>query len=205
MLAIALTIPTFATHKISMRQAKSLANKASKDTDFPIEMNQEVLKHMNRFLATEGGRRHMRTCLKRMGKYRAVISRKLEKEKMPNELMAIPIVESGYQNIHSPKQWGSGLWMFVKATAKSFGLRIDKKVDQRLNVKLSTDAAIKYLKGLNKRFNDWQLTLLAYNMGEFKVKKMMKQHGSHDAWKMDNGYLAKMTAVIIIMKNPDAL
>ncbi len=205
MLAIFLTIPTFATHKISLRQAKSLASKASKGSDFPIEVNDEVLKYLNRFLGTEGGRRHMRTCLKRMRKYKGIIGGKLKKEKMPMELMAIPIVESGYENKHSKNQWGSGLWMFIKSTAKSVGLRVDKKVDQRLNVRLSTDAAIKYLKANHKRFNDWQLTLIAYNVGEFKVMKSMKQKGTDDAWKIDNGYLAKVMAVIIIMRNPDAL
>lgn len=204
LLAIILTLPTFATHRLNMRQARSLAASASKSSNFPIEVNAQVLKHLNRLLSTEGGRRHMRTCLKRMRKYESIIAEKLKKEKMPMELISIPIVESAYQNIHSPKQWGSGLWMLIKPTAKSFGLKIDKKSDQRLNVKLSTHAALKYLKALNKKFNHWQLTLLAYNMGEFRVKKLMKEKGT-DAWKIDNGYLAKMTAVIIIMKNPDAL
>ena len=212
LLAIFLTVPTFATHKISMRQAKSMAANANRNSGIPIEMNELVLKQLNRFLSTPGGRSHMRTCFKRMKSYKHMISGKLKKQNLPQELMAIPIIESGYQNIHSKHGWGSGLWMFVKATAKSYGLKINGKVDQRLNVRLSTDAALKYLKGNHKRFDDWHLALLAYNMGEFRVKKAMKQTGSKDAWKIiraghegDKGYLAKVMAVMIIMKNPDVL
>jgi membrane-bound lytic murein transglycosylase D len=179
---------------------------------FPLIENDEVSKELNRLTGTPGGRKHMRECLKRLKVYRPLISKKLAKNNLPEELLAIPLVESGYQNIHSKQGWGSGLWMFIKPTARSYGLKINKKTDQRLDVKRSTDAALKYLKANHKKFKDWNLTILAYNMGENKVLKAMKKAKSKDAWTLvrkdyerDKGYLAKVIAVAIIIKNPDLL
>lgn len=202
---------TFAA-KLTMKAAKNFASKANRKSDIPIVMNDQVLDQLNKFLSTAHGRRHIKICLKRMKKYEPIISSKIKKQKLPLELMAIPFIESSYENKHSEQGWGSGLWMFIKSTAKVYGLRVDKKIDQRLNVRLSTDAALKYLKANHKRFKDWHLALLAYNTGEYKVKKAIKKTGSRDAWTLirkghygDRHYLAKIMAVLIIMKNPQVL
>lgn len=192
-----MAVPSTASHKIS---------------DFPIVKNDQVSKHLKRYIGKASGRQHMRTCLKRMKNYKTLISKKIKKHGLPQELMAIPVVESCYQNIHSEQGWGSGLWMFIRSTAKSYGLKVNKKTDQRLNVKLSTEAALKYLKANYKLFNDWQLALLAYNVGENRVLKGIKKTGSRNAWTLirkgyhgDKEYLAKVMAVAIIMKNPKML
>lgn len=151
-----------------------------------IEKNAEVRKQIKIFLKRK-------ECFQRMKKYKKMISRKIEKYHLPQELLAIPVVESCYQNVKSPH--GSGLWMFIKPTARNYGLKINKKTDQRLNVELSTAAALKYLKHLHHVFKDWHLAIMAYNVGEFAVKK----------GKVNHEYLAKVMAVIIIMKNDKAL
>lgn len=154
--------------------------------------------------------KHMKTCLKNMQKHKKIITKKLDKYKLPHELLAIPIVESCYQNIHSKNGWGSGIWMLVKPTAKSLGLRLTDKVDERLNVEKSTDAALKYLKRNHKLFKDWQLTIMAYNMGENAVLMAMKTTKSRDPWKLiqkgyerDKGYLAKVIAAAIVINAHD--
>lgn len=213
-----LMLSAFAVHrivkdnKITKSEAHHLAEKARLNTKFPIVVNDEVIKQLNRLLGKASGRRHMQECLKRMKTYSPLISKQLKKHHLPQELLAIPLVESGYQNIHSKHGWGSGLWMFIRPTAKSYGLKVNNKTDQRLDAKLSTNAALKYLNANHKVFKDWHLTLLAYNMGEYGVKKAMKRTGSKDAWKLarknhegDKEYLAKLMAVMIIMKNQDVL
>jgi membrane-bound lytic murein transglycosylase D len=198
-------------NKITKREAQTLVDKI-KMSYFPLNTNDEVLEHLYRLLGTPGARKHMRECLKRMKKYQPLLSKKIKQQQLPQELLAIPLVESGYQNIHSQHGWGSGLWMFIKPTAKSYGLKINKKTDQRLNVKLSTDAALKYIKSNHKIFKDWHLTVMAYNIGEFGVKKALKKTKAKNAWTLvhkgherDKGYLAKIIAVAIIIQNPKIL
>lgn len=185
----------------------SLALEMATAAEFPITENDDVLRQLHRYTSTSGRRRHMRQCFQRMKKYRSFISKRIKAQGLPMELMAIPVVESCYQNIHSEQGWGSGLWMFIRPTARAYGLKVNKKVDQRMNVKLSTEAALTYLKSNHKRFKDWRLAILAYNMGENKLAKGIKRTGSRDPWILirrgyegDKGYLAKVMAVALMMK-----
>jgi membrane-bound lytic murein transglycosylase D len=171
--------------------------------DFPLTKNKEISRQLK---IMKHSSKHFKSCLKNMKKHRKLISKKLEKQKMPQELLAIPIIESCYQNIHSKYGWGSGIWMLIKPTAKSLGLKVNKKVDQRMDVARSTDAALKYLKQNHKILKDWELTVMAYNMGENKVLKAIKKTGTRDAWKLvrkgherDKGYLAKVVAAAILI------
>lgn len=100
--------------------------------------------------------------------------------------------------------------MLIKPTAQSLGLKVNKKVDQRLDVEKSTDAALKYLKRNHKTFKDWQLTIMAYNMGENAVLDAIKKTKTRDPWKLihkgyerDKGYLAKVMATAILVNGYD--
>jgi membrane-bound lytic murein transglycosylase D len=199
--------------RVSMSQAQKLAQKAQSN-EFPIVVNDLVLKQLNRYIGTPEGREFMKLSLQRMENYRKPIQEKLNEYNVPAEFMAIPIVESGYQNLEQKdhKGWGAGLWMFIGSTARNFGLRVDSQVDERLNTELLTDAAMRLLKADYLQFKDWQLSLLAYNMGESKVLESIKKTGSRDAWKIvregfenDKNYLPKIMAAIIIMKNPESV
>lgn len=200
--------------RITLEMATELAQNAQVNTPFPIVVNEWVLEQLNRYLGTPEGRRFLRESLQRMENYEAVIAEAIEKYNLPQELMAIPIVESGYQNL--PQRPGrvksAGLWQFIPSTARNFGLEVNPQKDQRLDVKLSTDAALRYLKSIQLRFQKWPLTILSYNKGEEGVQKAMEKWNSQDAWQLiargeqgDKGYLAKVMAVMIIMKNPKAL
>ena len=89
---------------------------------------------------------------------------------------------------------------------------MNNKVDDRLDVALLTDAAMRYLQANNLRFNDWHLSALAFNYGEGNVQKGMEATGSRDAWTLirnghegDKDYLPKLMAAILIMKNPESV
>lgn len=131
-----------------------------------------------------------------MRKYRRRISRELKERHLPAELLALPVVESCYVNAPSKRAWGTGLWMLVRRTAKDRGLRINGKVDERLNVDRSTEVALDYVKELHRDFRDWRLTLLAYNVGQFKVRRWRREGQLPEV----QGYVAKITAVAIIMR-----
>ncbi len=109
---------------------------------------------------------------------------KLEAYQLPSELIAVPLIESGYSNLDPTENplRAAGLWQFIVSTARNFGLRVDDAVDERMHVEMSSDAAMRYLLGNKLRFNDWQLSTLAHNAGENTVQSVMNKTGSRDPW-----------------------
>lgn len=200
--------------RISMAKAQEMAKSVPANQEFPIVINDLVLKQLNRFIGTPEGREYMRNSLQRMENYRSAIDGKIQEYNVPEELIAIPIIESGYQNLEERNQhgWGAGLWMFIKSTARVYGLKINDQIDQRLNVDLETDAAMRYLKSNYLRFKDWHLAILAYNVGENSVRQAMDKTGYQDAWSLirngyenDRDYLPKVMAAILIKNNPESI
>lgn len=199
--------------RINMAQAQVMAARAQLDADMPIVVNDLVLRQLNRYIGTPEGREFMRNALARMENHKAMVAEHLEKYRVPLEVMALPIIESGYQNLAqgegSPTNKSAGLWQFIPQTARNYGLRVDKQKDERLNAALLTDAAMRYLQANNLRFKDWHLSLMSYNMGENAVQKAMVDLDTRDAWTLirngregDKDYLAKFMAAVLIMRNP---
>jgi beta-lactamase regulating signal transducer with metallopeptidase domain len=200
--------------RVTLAEAQKMAVVAQGDSAFPIVVNDLVLNELNRFLGTNQGRTYVREALTRMETYRPAIESKLGQYDVPSEIMAVPIFESGYKNL--PQGTGSnlsaGLWQFIPSTAEKFGLHVGSTVDDRLNADLETDAALRYLKINALRFKDWQLSIMAYNMGESAVQAAIEKTGTRDAWSLiragyegDKGYLAKFMAAVLIMRNPEYL
>lgn len=199
--------------RITMAEAQKLVK--TTQSEIPVEINDLVLKQLNRYAGTPEGRAFFKESLIRMNTYKSMIEGKIILNKLPLELLAIPLVESGYQNMPQDpthKTWGAGLWMFIESTAKTYGLRIDNEVDERLNPTLLTDAAMKYFQSNYGLFSDWKLSILAYNIGEQNVRKAMSDLNTKDAWTIvkngrenDKDYLARVMAAIIILKHPEIL
>ncbi len=222
LIAITLAATAFASNgliqdrRVSMDQAKAMAARAISESEFPLVVNDLVLEQLNRYIGTPEGREHMKGALSRMQNYKDPIGGYIREYRVPIEIMAVPIVESGYQNLKqgesSPTVKSAGLWQLIPSTARNFGLRVDDKVDERLSVSLLTDAAMRYLSSNNLRFKDWQLAALSYNMGESAVQNAMNELNTRDAWTLirngfegDKAYLAKLMAAILIMKNPESV
>lgn len=202
--------------RVNMAQAKAMAVRVQSQTGFPIVVNDLVLKQLNRFIGTPEGRAFMRDSLARMENYKIVIGDYLQKYSVPVEIMAVPLIESGYQNLtegqSSTTVRSAGIWQFIPSTARNYGLRVDGTKDERLDIALNTDAAMRYLQSNNLRFKDWQLSVLGYNMGENAVQKGIDALGSRDAWTLirngyegDKDYLPRLMAAILIMRNPESV
>jgi membrane-bound lytic murein transglycosylase D len=199
--------------RITLADAERLAEKANSEA-FPIRMNDLVLRELNRYLGTPDGRKFLTESIARLAEYEPMIQEYLTKYKLPRELLAVPLVESGYQNLPSNNRrgYGAGLWMFIAPTARVFGLRVENGIDQRLDVDLETDAAMRYLAGAKLQFNDWELALMAYNAGQGAIASGIEKHRTRDAWELiragvenDRNYLPKVIAVAIILANRDIL
>jgi membrane-bound lytic murein transglycosylase D len=98
----------------------------------------------------------------------------LIKEGLPQELSWLPLVESGFIVKALSKQRALGLWQFIPSTGYKFGLSRNQYIDERLNPEKSTRAAISYLKELHSLFGDWSTVLAAYNCGETRVLRVIR-------------------------------
>ncbi|NQZ21808.1 MAG: LysM peptidoglycan-binding domain-containing protein [Colwellia sp.] len=140
------------------------------------------------------------------------IVQELEKNNIPLEIALLPIVESAFDPFAYSHGRASGMWQFVPGTGKRFGMKQNWWYDGRRDVIASTQGAIKYLKYLNKYFDgDWLLALAAYNSGEGRVKRAMKNNARKnlptDFWSLDlpretRAYVPKLLALADVISRP---
>lgn len=108
----------------------------------------------------------------------------LVKRGIPAELLYLAVVESKLKNNASSGAGAAGIWQLMPVTAKTLGLKINGKTDERRYTHQSTIAAAKYLNELYKQFDDWLLVVAAYNCGAGTVQKAIKKAGSREFWKL---------------------
>ncbi len=126
---------------------------------------------------------------------------------IPDDFKYIPLVESGFESGTSSYRGASGYWQFMPGTARTYGLRVDKNVDERQDIRRSTIAACKYLKSLYMEFNDWTLVAAAYNIGETNLKRQMIRQRQDNYFKMKlnretGSYVYKLISMKEIIENP---
>lgn len=112
------------------------------------------------------------------------IQKILVKRGIPIEMMYLAIVESELKNSATSRVGAAGIWQLMPETARTFGLRVNGKTDERRNTSQSSVAAAVYLTELYNQFDDWLLVVAAYNCGAGKVYKAIKQSGSREFWRL---------------------
>src|SRR5215218_3326610 len=117
------------------------------------------------------GRERMAIWLQRMPLYESMIRERLQADSLPGDLMYLALIESGFSNTATSRAKAVGMWQFMKATGKGYGLRIDSWVDERRDPFKATSAAAKHLRDLNRRFNSFYLAAAAYDAGSGKVSR----------------------------------
>jgi membrane-bound lytic murein transglycosylase D len=115
----------------------------------------------------------MSVFLERGARYEPMIRRRFEAEGLPGDLGYLALIESGYSNDAVSRSYAVGMWQFMKATARGYGMRIDSWVDERRDPVKATDAAARHLRHLKERFGSLYLAAAAYNAGAGKVSRSL--------------------------------
>ncbi|MDL2227203.1 lytic transglycosylase domain-containing protein [Deltaproteobacteria bacterium OttesenSCG-928-M10] len=148
----------------------------------PMELNRQVLLNINYFLNDARG--FMTKGLSRGSKYIPMMKAIFRQKGLPEDLVYLALIESGFKNDAVSHASAVGPWQFIAATGRRYGLTINEWVDERRDPVKSTYAAADYLTTLHDMFNSWPLAIAAYNSGEGKIIKGMKNYGVSNFWDM---------------------
>ena len=186
-------------------------------TVLPLEVNPRVERWMEAFQTHR--KAEFEVLLRRRDLYSEMIRTKLREREMPQELVYIPMIESGLSPFAVSHVSAVGLWQLMSPTALQYGLRVDEYVDERRDPVRATDAALDYLSWLHDRFGgSWYLAAAAFNAGPGRVERILNLHaegrsGDEDIyWEVlehlpreTREYVPKMIAVTLLANDADAL
>ncbi len=176
-------------------------------TDVPDSVLMRRLRDMNSFITlpyNETVKNYMilysEKMPRRMGEvmglseyYMPIFEETFRRYDLPEELKYLAIIESALNPRAESRVGALGLWQFMFRTAKSYGLRIDSYIDERMDPILSADAAARYLRDAYRIFKDWPLAISSYNCGSGNVNKAIKRAGGKkDFWAIYD-YLPRET------------
>ncbi|MGL1863308.1 MAG: LysM peptidoglycan-binding domain-containing protein [Pseudodesulfovibrio sp.] len=187
--------------------------------DLEAHDTKEVERYFNYF--NHKARKTMVRWLERSQPYLPYVRRVFTQYGLPQDLVLLPFVESGY-NVRAYSWAGAGgMWQFMKGTGRHYGLTADWWIDERRDPYKATDAAARHLRDLHDRFGDWYLALAAYNAGTGKISRALKLSGSDDFFELTEKnrklsrrvrlktetkhYVPKFIAISKIFQNLDTL
>jgi membrane-bound lytic murein transglycosylase D len=148
------------------------------------------------------------TIVKRYFKYLPMINEEIQKQSLPSDLVFLAVAES-YLNPRSVSSASAaGMWQFIKETGKREGLSINDDIDERYNIKKSTQSALAHLKRLYGEFNDWLIAMAAYNTGAARLREVIENQNTKDFFDMyfveeTERYLFRIIALKEIISNSE--
>jgi membrane-bound lytic murein transglycosylase D len=182
---------------------------AATASQLPLEENDSVVSYIH-FFSTPRGLKILTTGLQRSGRYQPLIHRILAEEGVPQELIFLAQIESGFLPRAVSNRKAVGMWQFVKWRGREYGLTQTRTTDDRLDPEKATRAAARHLRDLYDQFGDWYLALAAYNCGPGCVGRAVERTGYADFWKLrelnalpkeTQNYVPAILAVTIMAKN----
>lgn len=173
----------------------------------PLVYNDKIHAFINYFTVKD--REYTRLMMRRKNLYFPLFEKYLAKYNLPDELKYLAIIESGLNPRAVSRVRAIGLWQFMSATGKYYGLNNDWYIDERMDPEKSTDAACRYLRDLHRMFNDWELALAAYNTGPGNVRRAIRRSGYKKTfWEIypqlpreTRSYVPQFVAIIYAMNH----
>jgi membrane-bound lytic murein transglycosylase D len=179
------------------------------DSGMKLSYNDKIHAFINYFTVRD--REYTRMVMRRKHLYFPLFEKYLAKYNLPDELKYLSIIESGLNPRAVSRVRAVGLWQFMSATGRYFGLNNDWYIDERMDPEKSTDAACRYLKSLYSMFGDWEMALAAYNTGPGNVKRAIRKSGyKRSFWEVypnlpreTRSYVPQFVAIIYTMNYLD--
>ena len=177
------------------------------DEQVPLELL-DVRERLDReLLVNTYWQSNMLLLIKRSFRFFPLIEKILNEEGVPDDFKYLAVIESGLENVRSPKG-AKGIWQIMSGTAKEYGLEVNKNVDERYNLELSTRVACRYLKKAKDKFGSWTLAAAAYNRGISGISRNLNRQKVENYYDLLLGretsrYIFRILAVKEIMENAD--
>ena len=198
--------PAAATSASEATWLRSLAQ-----PDLPVRYDERVVRYLRFYRDAPSGRAIARTWAKKAGRFAPAIRAELARAGLPLDLVWLSLLESGHNPTIASPVGAAGLWQFMPDAARSYGLTVDRWVDERLDPERSTQAAIRYLSDLYRRFGSWDLAMAAYNMGYGGLSRSVRKFNTNSFWELaryEAGipwettlYVPKILATAVLMNN----
>jgi membrane-bound lytic murein transglycosylase D len=182
--------------------------------DISARWDARVVRYLGYYHDEPRGKGLLQGWVRKSGRYGATIRRVFRDRGLPDDLVWVALVESGFDPAIRSSAGAAGLWQLMPEGARAFGLAIDRWVDERYDAERATDAAARYLADLHRRLGNWELALAAYNMGYGALLNAIRKYNTNDFWeltKFEAGvpyetalYVPKIIAVAVAARNPAA-
>ena len=177
-------VPDFTYEEVAARIQKM-------ELEMDFELNDRVFSFIQYF--TVRNRDYMKMVLARKEQYFPMYEETMKDFGMPVEIQHLSIIESGLDPKIKSHMGAMGLWQFMPATGREYGMQVNPDIDDRMDPEKSTEAAAKYLKALYKMFGNWEVALAAYNCGPGNVRKAIRHSGGKTTFWGIYDYLPKET------------
>lgn len=150
--------------------------------DIPMTVNEDVLRAVASYQFRSP--KAFAAALKRSGAYLPEMRRLLREQGLPQDLVYVALIESGFRGSAHSRKGAHGFWQFIAPTGARYGLKRDRWVDERSDFVKSTLAAAAYFRDLYEMFGDWHLAMAAYDTGEGRILRGLQRTGARDYWEL---------------------
>lgn len=209
--AVPEVVPELAPVPVTVQEDKDRSKELTAITQYGSNPIAEKAVDKNLTLFSDRIKERFSIYLERSGRYLELMKEILKEKSIPEDIVFLPIIESGFNpNAYSVAR-AVGPWQFISSTAKRYGLKIDWWKDERKDPVKSTEAAASYLSDLHDMFGSWSLAMAAYNAGEGKILRALNRTKSDNYWALLNTthirretkeYVPRFIAASLIASNP---